>query len=133
MIELLRRIERSAYPPHMRQMQDVNSIRDLAEYCECRVSEVRVIEGPNYYVIVALKDECCEIVDMAATGRFNFFAVVSQLKSIVGDREVTLDARASTSYPLVRLMERRGLIVVQSCEEWDWDGETMYEMSLRVR
>ena len=123
----IRTIEAAAYPTHMQYLQEVHTLEDMKEYCES--SKVLVIEGEGWYCICGKT----EVVDLAATSRLSVQAmlyIVTELKKWFGSKKVTLDARKSTSYRLIKFFSRGGKVSILSEEEWSWDGETMVEMTI---
>lgn len=129
----LRKIERLAYPAHMWQMQDVYSIKDLAEYCECSVSQVFCIIGEDYYLIAANKKRYIEIVDLASIGGIggDVFRIMNKVSRVSKGKKIILDARETTSYPLVKLFARRYLLQIVEDKEWMWGDEVMHSMVLK--
>lgn len=128
----VKRIEKVAYPRHMQQLSWVRNMKDLAEYMECELSEVLVFLGDNWYMLVANKPEEVEIVDFASTGKvgLKMFGVFKTIAEIATGKYIIMDARETTSYPLVmRLIERYGGEVVED-DAWDWDGETMHSLAI---
>lgn len=129
-IKKLKKLEAVAYPEYMRQLQECWSMEDLADYCECSVDQVSLKTGRGWYMIVADHGSYVEFVDFVATeGReaSATMALVAFLRKLKG-RRVALDARKSTSYPLIlRLIPRLGATIVSE-EEWRWSNEEMVEM-----
>jgi len=130
-LSVLRHVERAAYPPHMRQMQYVRGVRDLAEYCECRPDQVFVLTGRDWYLLAAEREDEVEIVDFASAGGCReVFRVLATVVKRWRGRTIILDARHCTSYPLVMaLTGRYGLRVVQD-EVWHWGDESMHSLVL---
>lgn len=126
-IERIKQIERKVYPTHMQYMQHVQSVANLIEYTESEDSHIML--GPDWYLIVTPT----EIVDIATTGKLGLQTMIqisNTLKECYGDKVFSLDARASTSYRLLKVLERRGQIKIHSSEEWYWGNEKMYEMEI---
>ena len=121
-------IEGSVYPHHMQYMQDIRSKADLAGYCE--TTDISVAIGEDWYIIVSSE----EVVDLACSGSLSLRTLLSiseGLKAFYGvGNTFSLDARACTSYRLLKCLEKRGTITIHSQKEWDWDGETMCQMVL---
>lgn len=126
LIAHLRQIERAAYPPHMRQMQAVRSIEDLAEYCECRPDQVFVLSGEGWYFIAAEREGEVEVVDFASAGGCrDLFRVLAAVLARWRGRKVAMDCRARTSYPLVLALVRRYQAVVLEDTSWYWGDDEM--------
>lgn len=134
-LESLRLLEAAAYPVHMQSLQDCMTMGDVAEYAECKPKHLRILgEEGRWYAIVALHGRRAEFVDIAkmpGTVTVPWRRVMATIREW-RVRELVLDARASTSYRIVRrLVELMGGTVVRD-EAWDWDGETMHEMCIRL-
>jgi hypothetical protein len=129
LLRYIRGIERAAYPVAFRQLEDVRTLADLREYCG---GEPRVWTWDGGYCLVT--DD--EIVDLASVRSLTF----AQLRTLVGDlaahfgtRTVSLDAREGTSWRLLCVAQRRGLLEILRAEPWDWSGECFYEATVRFR
>ncbi len=125
----LRAIERGAYPPAFRQLQDCRTWADLRAYCE---GEPRVWTWPGGYLLAT----DVEIVDLASTipvSLAQLRRLAGELAAHFGSRDVTLDARERTSWRLIRYAARRGILEIRSAEPWEWDGERFFETTIRFR
>jgi hypothetical protein len=129
-------IEASAYPRHMRSMQDCESWADIADYCDCDLSRLVVmgVEG-HWYALLALhrrgRAEVVDLAKMPGTGSVPWHRILGDLLSL-GIRQIDLDAREGTSYELIlRHASRMGVSVMRD-EAWEWDGEVMHEMRLML-
>lgn len=128
-LEKMKDIEVVAYPSFMRSICDCDNLEDLADYCECEVSEIFCICGENYYLLAANTKKSVEVVDFASTGRcLELFKVINICFEQFKGKNVTMDCRESTSYPIVTLLlKRKG--ISYSDEPWNWNGEIMHEIS----
>ena len=100
---------------------------ELTEYCEGKPS---IVSWENGYLLVTDK----EIVDLASTKAVPLKKILELLRFCKGhfnNRVVSLDARASTSYPLLLIMARRKRLEILTSAEWEWDGELFYELTVR--
>lgn len=124
----LKRIEREAYEgTGYMQMQHCMSWESVASYCECSLDDLHIAFIDDGYVIAACHEDYMEIVDLASSGRnMNLFAVWDFLKKI--GKPMTLDARESTSYRLIKHLERRGEITICSDESHTWGGEPFHDL-----
>lgn len=133
-ISLAREIEAAVYPHWMQQLQWVETLAELAEYCECQPSQVRLITGNGWYLLAAERKRSVEVVDLCAlphTGPLGMREVFSSLALEWSGKTVEMDCRKSTSYPLVmRLVESYGIQVLED-EPWDWGGEEMRAIKLK--
>jgi hypothetical protein len=137
LLSLLRKTERLAYPPAYRQMQDVRSMADLACYMDCSIDEILIETGSTWYILVAdRRDDDMEIVDFASSTRSidggELTALIARLLPRLAGRTVTMDARETTSYPIVQRLARHGMISIISDEPWSWDGETFHDLVVEV-
>lgn len=127
MISELRRREKSAYPAFMRQMQACWSMEDLQDYCESDHVEFHLL-GDNGYIILT-EDE---VVDWVGGGIHSLKAL-GIIKRAFGTSPFTVDLRETTSWPIMKALEARGSLTITKVSPWDWDGETMYEATIRMR
>lgn len=106
------------------------------DYCECSLRKLIVLgEEDRWYALIARKGRCtAEFVDLAkvpGAAKIDWEHLVNVLKNNK-IKEVTLDARESSSYRLIlRYASALGVRVVSDVE-WNWDGETMHEMKLML-
>ena len=133
----LRKIEKLAYPKGMRQLGSVRNISDLAEYMECHEDEVVVLQGEGWYILIADHQRGdVELVDIASSslrlGVQMWRALVGHIIQLSG-RRVTMDARESTSYPMVRKLAERGVIEILSDATWEWCGEVFHDLIVGVK
>jgi len=136
-LKLIKKIERRAYPAHMREINACRNWDEFLEYCEANSrEELILIVRQDFYLIAVDRGYEVEIVDMASIGRclsLNIFRVINELKARIGEgRRLIMDARKSTTYPIIkRLVRRYGWKVIEE-DEWDWEGEKMIEMIIET-
>lgn len=126
LIRHLQQIERSVYPPHMWGLQDIKTRTDLQIYCES--VSINVLTNRGGYVIYT--DE--EIIDLASVDTISSMKLILQLKKKLSGRVVSLDARESTSYPIIKKMADMGKLVIHHDELWWWGGERMHSLSIHI-
>jgi hypothetical protein len=129
LIKHLRRIERRAYPKAYRSFGDVRSWADLREYCE---GEPKIWTWKGGYCLVT----DTELVDLASTSPLMMADLVRLKRQLIdhfGHRDVSLDARESTSWRLIQFFHRRGVLDILRDEVYDWDGEVFHELLIRFR
>lgn len=122
-------IEARVYPPVYRQMQDIRSMKDLKEYCE---SKPHIISWCDGYCLFTKR----EVVDLCSITPIDFgimHKISKRLRKFYKYREFAADLRQNTSYKLVKIMERRGVLEVVSDEAYDWGGETFHEVKIKFR
>ena len=131
-LQKMKNIEAVAYPSFMQSICDCDTLEELANYCECKVSQLFVICGTNYYLLAANKKRSVEIVDFASTGRCSeLFKVMNICLEQFKNKKVTMDCRESTSYPIVTLLLKRKEVKYED-NAWDWNGETMREIKFKL-
>ena len=131
-LEKMKDIEAVAYPSFMQSICDCDTLEELADYCECKVSQLFCIVNRNYYLLAANKRHSVEIVDFASTGRCNeLFKVINICFEEFKNKRVTMDCRESTSYPIVTLLLKRKKVKYED-NTWDWNGETMHEICFHL-
>lgn len=131
----LKKIEGAVYPSHMQYMQDLETISDLADYCECRARQLIIETGPNWYFLAAQKKRSVEIVDICADGAFPVREMLSLVRKYLNKwrgKRITLDARHTTSWKLVAFLEKSGKVKITHHEEWWWGNELMHEVGMEV-
>jgi len=160
LIELFRQvqlIERQAYPEFMQGLQEPDlqtwfgrtkaaikyKVRDikeaLADYCDIDEEDldnvaVHIFLGnkKNWYLIAIEDEDEVEVADFAClntVGR-DIFTIMPSLLNLWSGKEITMDARESTSYRLLsRVCSRYGYEIIED-EEWCWGDETMHEITL---
>jgi len=133
-IRFIKNIEARVYPEHMQMMQCLDDIYDLADYCECEVDELFVLTGDNWYLIAAEHEDFVEIVDLCADGNIGMeiIKLIAVLRKRWAGKRVTMDARESTSYPIIRALIRRFNYRVIRDEIWSWDDEVMHDIELQM-
>lgn len=134
-IKKVRAIEARVYPIFMRGLEDVETLQDLAEYCECSTKQVSLEVGDNWYLLVAEFRRRVEIVDLACVGRIGMrevFRLSSLISTRYAGKLVELDARESTSYPLILKISTRNGWKILKDEPWEWGPETMHDMVIQI-
>lgn len=124
-LSAIKKIEAHAYPWHMQSIQDIDSLEDLASYVEAK--KVSAFVSDDFYII-ATKDEVCDFAAIGALKLKDIFFIADMLCSHFGTRKFKMDARAKTSYRLIKFFERHGQLIVHSRKEWHWDDELMIEL-----
>jgi hypothetical protein len=134
-IEKVKRIEMLAYPPHMRMYDDVETPEDVMDYADCEGQFFCHIED-GWYMLGCDEPDETFVADLAASKSLGFGdlnKVMSVLRGM-GDKKVTAECRQSTSYRLLKLAERRGLIEILSDKTGrKWGSDTMREVEFLVK
>lgn len=132
-VQSIKRVEAVCYPLEMQTLQAANSLEDIARYCECPLESLEILQGEGWYALIGRHQETLEVVDLAALPGKRVLAVRSLIRRLSGEqRIITLDARISTSYPMIKKLERLGKIEVISETPWNWGSNEMAEMKVRV-
>ena len=67
-IQMVKEIEKRAYPKYMQQMQHINNLKQLSDYCECSQNNVLLLAEKDWYLIIAKNKHYYEVVDWASVG-----------------------------------------------------------------
>ena len=125
LLQHLAAVEAAAYPAALQQMQDMESLQDLEDYCEGKPT---VFAWEHGYCLCTRG----EIVDLAATAPLSLAELRTLLRQLKGhSKRVELDARTSTSWKLLQYAQRRGYLTILKAHPWDWDGEAFFAVSIR--
>ena len=129
-------IEASVYPAHMCMLQGSVTSEEgdqLADYCECSIDELVILRSEYWYALIAdHHDGDVEVCDLAALPGHEFGALKALLLAGAKwqGRTVTLDARGTTSYPIIQRLARVGRITILRDEEYYWGREEMHELCI---
>lgn len=129
-------IERVAYPAHMREMSDCRSMSDIAEYAECSKRQLRILGMAGHWYAILAKHcggsaECVDLAKVPGSPTVPWLDIVATLRAM-GVTTITLDAREGTSYELICAYAAKLGIRIVSDSVWDWNGEMMHEMRIRL-
>ena len=123
-VAVIKKIERSHYPAFMRQMQDCRTMKDIADYCECSLGDLKVVCDGRAYML-ASADEVCDLAGRVSPSFIrNCFATL--------EGWYTADLREVTAKYLGKL-HARGRIELEEEGTWDWDGDRMVSVRFRVK
>lgn len=133
-LDKVKQIEKSAYPEFMWQFQDVESPAEAAEEVDCDGDFFCHIDN-GWYILGCNGPRDVYIEDLASVRNLGFSELNTILRILrgFGDKLITADCRSATSYRLLKIAERRGSIQIISESPWNWEGETMYELSFKVK
>ncbi len=130
----LKQVEKAAYPHWMRQLQHVGSARQVAEYAEVSLKNLRLIQGPGWYAILGIHKNYVEICDFASeTGRVTGSVVFKVIREVLacGRKTFVMDCRETSYALLMALAQRRGWRVEEE-ESWPWGPENMTSVTVHV-
>lgn len=123
--EDLHKISTNNYPAFM-----LGGSIDKGSYCDqCMMM---VTDARDAYLVFAEDYNTVAILDMCGNWRKEIFELIHILDSIIGDRAVICNCRESTSYPIVKLLERRGTIKIVSDDSVAWETEVMHNMTIKI-
>lgn len=128
MMNMISSVEKEVYPSYMLSMQGVTSERGFKNYCES--NSLQVIFSEDMYCICSKT----EVIDFATTGKLSLVElqeVKNFLKSWFKNKSFSLDARATTSYRLIKFLEHKKEINIISQEMWYWNNEQFYDLELQ--
>ena len=126
-------IEKEVYPPRMHTYQDFDDIEELLDYNDCD-GQIDCIIKNDWYAIFCNGPTEVEITDFASRKPLGFAEILevkNKLQSF-GDKIISMNARESTSYKIIKLGERRGWFKIISDEPNITFGEPMHEIIMKV-
>jgi hypothetical protein len=133
-LDKVKQIEKTAYPEFMWQFQDVETPAEAAEEVDCDGDFFCHIDN-GWYILGCNGSKEVYIEDLASVRNLGFSELNTILRILrgFGSKLITADCRSATSYRLLKIAERRGSIQIISESPWSWEGETMYELSFKVK
>lgn len=126
-VKALRKREKAAYPYFMRQMQQIKTWSDLEDYCESDQVTVHLLGDKGYLILT--EDE---VVDWVGDKHHSIKAL-GIIRRAFGNRPFDVDLRETTSWPILRTLEKMGRLHMSNVSPWNWNGETMYEATIQMR
>lgn len=123
-IKQLKKREKAAYPSFMRQMQHIKTWSDLEDYCESDQVTIHLLGDKGYLILT--EDE---VVDWVGD-KHHSISVLGIIRRTFGNRPFSVDLRKSTSWPILKILEKTGRLHIYNIRSWDWSGETMYEATV---
>lgn len=126
-LKALRKREKTAYPSYMRQLKAVKTWEDLEDYCESSQVEVHLLGDKGYLILTE-----GEVVDWVGDGRHSLKAL-GIIKRAFGTHPFKVDLRATTSWPIIKALERGGRLTLSNLSHWEWGGETMFAATITIR
>ena len=121
------KIEKECYPKYMRSLQSIDSRNDLKEYCESE--DVFAIYNDTTYVLCT-EDEVVDFASISKLSLIELMEVKKLLKDVFSNRAFFLDARETTSYRLIKFLEKRKEIVIISDEAWNWGTDVFHSLNV---
>ena len=126
-IQMIKKIEKQAYPRYMQQMQRIRNLDGLADYCECTKENVILLAEDKWYLILAKDEDTYEVVDWASIGATNIPKIIGFFNTLKG-KKLVMDTRESTSYKFIKSAQRHKRIQITKDETWFWGTEVMHEI-----
>lgn len=133
--EKVKQIEASAYPKFMQSLQYLKSVEDAMNYVECD-GKILFHLGTDWYMLGCQTGNEVEIADLASKKGippFQLNQIFEDLKKSFSDKIITCDARSSTSYKLIKYLEKSGDIEIIHEEPWNWGPEKMHELKFTFK
>lgn len=129
-LQKLKEIEAVAYAgTDYAQFQEATSWIEVADDMDCELEKLRLFLTPSFYMLLIAEETQVEIVDFAKCEKApNLFSVLSIVETFCC--KIVMDCRESTSYPIVKAMERFHKCRVLERGVEDWDGEKFYELEI---
>lgn len=134
-IAKIKEIESLAYPPHMRMYTDFETPEDVEDYADCDGRPFCHVDD-GWYMLGCEDPGGIYVADLASSRSLGFTEVNKVIGILrgFGNRTITASCRQSTSYRLLQLMAKRGVIeIIQDRSGQNWGGETMREVEFKVR
>ena len=133
-LDRVKAIEKIAYPSHMQFYGDFDDIDDVIDYADCD-GQIDCIIQDDWYAIFCNGSREVEVIDLAARRSLSLsdLLVIYQKMTSFGNKIFTMNARASTSYKLIKLGEKRGMFEILLDEPNSLNGEPMHEIEFRIK
>jgi hypothetical protein len=133
-LDRVKAIEKIAYPSHMQFYGDFDDIDDVIDYADCD-GQIDCIIQDDWYAIFCNGPREVEVIDLAARRSLSLsdLLVIYQKMTSFGNKIFTMNARASTSYRLIKLGEKRGMFEILLDEPNSLNGEPMHEIEFRIK
>jgi len=129
----IKEIEQKAFPAHMRQYDDIESMEDVDELTEDCTGDFFCHIETDWYILGCNSDKVY-VEDFASTrslGLPELYRVIKLLRSF-GDKIIEADFRQSTSYRLIKMAEKKKIVEIIDESPWNWDGEKMTEVTFKI-
>ncbi len=127
-IEHLKRVEKEAYPPHLRELGEITTWGEFCNYCE---SEKAIItQWETGYMIHTRY----EIIDLASTKPLRLITLIelkNVLKSTYGALTFSFSARVKTTWKLIARMVKTGELELLSRDREEREDEVFYKCFAR--
>ena len=122
-------IEKEAYKDNATflQLQNKKTLQDVANYMKCNMENIKIILKDNYYLLMAERTNVVELVDFAKSGGYiDIRGLINTLETF--DKPFTCDARETTSYPILKFLDKKGFCKILRDNPYEWGGETFHDM-----
>ncbi|NCB25983.1 MAG: hypothetical protein EOM62_11010 [Bacteroidia bacterium] len=152
LLKKVKTLEKKYYPSHMRVLNEAGSVRNILELCELPADDVSSEEIGHKtwrisadsseiiirlfnegYAILFVEEDTVEVQDLAGTvslrEMFSLWGLVRSLER----KFLELDARETTSFRIIKSLEKSGRISILSDNSWDWEGEVMHEIRAEIK
>ena len=132
----IKEISRLAYPSEESTYENIGSIDELAtEGIYCRKGKLYVLTGDDWYFILIRELTHIFAYDFASSsGRCTeILKVYSELISLFRGKKVVMCCVENTSYPLIRLIEKRGYLKIIKDTLVVQDGERLHKLFVRIK
>ena len=138
-LEQLLRIEREAYPEHMREMQWAEDWEDIADYSEVPLKRLVILsDGATWYAIIAKhrlgRAEFVDLAKIPGAPMIDWFFILRTLREL-GVKRIFGDMRDDTSYRRFKqqLAQFESLGVRMTKDEvYERDGELFHDFVIRI-
>lgn len=126
----------NAYPNE--DFYDYNIYDNSQEFLDgicCKKGKVYVLTGDNWYFIILREIDHYVLYDFASSSKkcSDMLKVYSLLINKMRGKKVFTICRESTSYPLIKTLEKRGKYTILEDEAIILDGEKHHKVLLKVK
>jgi hypothetical protein len=150
-IKLIKDIEKKSYPSFMRSFDSLRSKQDIIDYVtdgedydEQLMQNIKIVisDSSDWYMIFTINnyENMIEVQDLAGheNNSNDIKKSLNKLNEIIEvfkpykGMSIKADFRETTSYRLIKLLEKKQIIQIQDERKWSWGNETMIEVEFII-
>lgn len=122
-----------AYHNEELDYHDCDSMNDLLDQLGERLGKVYILVGETWYFILIREMTHIVAEDFASsTGKCpEIIRVYKTLFELFRGKYVFMKSRESTSYPIIKALERKGTYSIKRDETIDWNGEKYHNLLIK--
>lgn len=116
-------------------LHDCDSMADFLDQLGTQLGKVYVLTGDTWYVVAIQEISIVVVEDFASsTGRcMEIMSVYRTLFDLFKGKRIFMKCRETTSYPLVKIFERKGTYSIESDEPFELLGEKYHKIIIKSR